>query len=65
MMTAFVFRAGGKLAVSKDFNPGKLPAPKTGKWKLERTADETQLGSIGFDPEIFEKQGFQIRSAAP
>lgn len=60
-MKGYVFEAGAQTAISREADGSNLPAPKVGSWQLIKTvADVTIPGLIGFDPETFNKQGYQI-----
>jgi hypothetical protein len=58
MATAYLFQAGKECAISDRPDGSNLPAPKSGPWTYMKTIDVTRPGLIGFDHELFEKQGF-------
>ena len=61
MTTGFVFEAGSQKAITKEADGSNLPTPKLGPWKfLKKISDVNKAGLTGFDPAIFERQGYQI-----
>jgi hypothetical protein len=61
MTKGYVFSAGVQKAFTKQADGSNLPAPKIGSWSATKTIDDvSKIGLIGFDPAVFEKQGYQI-----
>jgi hypothetical protein len=61
MTKGYVFKAGRQMAISKESDGSNLPSPKVSSWEPIKTVDDVnQPGLIGFDPEPFAKQGYQV-----
>ena len=66
MTKGYVFKAGTQTAISKEADGKNLPSPKIGPWQAVRTVDDVNApGLIGFDPEAFDSQGYQVWGAKP
>ncbi|QIG97696.1 MULTISPECIES: hypothetical protein [Bradyrhizobium] len=60
-MKGYVFKAGAQSAITKEQSGSNLPAPKVGSWAFAKEIrDVTAPGLIGFDPDAFAKQGYQL-----
>ncbi|MCA1365130.1 hypothetical protein I6F14_33210 [Bradyrhizobium sp. IC3069] len=60
-MKGYMFKAGAQTAITKEPDGSNLPPPKVGSWeRIKEVKDVTVPGLIGFDPETFNKQGYQI-----
>jgi hypothetical protein len=60
MTKGYVFEGGAQKAISNQPDGNNLPAPKVGSWQYVKTVDVDLPGLIGFDPELFAAQGYQI-----
>jgi hypothetical protein len=61
MTVGYVFEAGAQKAITNKADASNLSSPKIGTWTPVKTVDDVNKpGLIGFDPELFAKQGYQI-----
>jgi hypothetical protein len=58
MKSGYFFQSGKQLAISNRPDGLNLPAPHSGSWTFVKAIDVSRPGLIGFDRELFEKQGF-------
>lgn len=61
MTVGYVFASGAQKAITKEQNGSNLPAQKLGTWQFVKKIDDVNKpGLIGFDPRVFNAQGYQI-----
>jgi hypothetical protein len=66
MTVAYVFTAGDTIAITVRTDGSNLPPPKLkgASWKaIMRVSEASESGLAGFDPRIFQSQGYQILKA--